>query len=168
MRLVPTRSGWGRRGQGAFTLLEVVVALVILATSGLVLFSWINQNLATATRLSDAQARAQLHSEGVAWLSTVNPASEPEGEREQSGLRLQWRSRLVEPMRTEDDYGGNLVPRWLIGLYRVEATITRIDSGLRAEWAQQIAGWKPAIMVAAKPGSPFGPPAGRAGQGGRP
>lgn len=135
-----------------FTLLEVVVALLILSTSGLMLFSWINQNLATAARLRDAQARAQLHTEGVSWLSVINPALEGEGEREQGGLRLSWRSTLVEPMRNEFNYGGMLVPRWTVGLYRVDATITRIDSKLEARWQQMVSGWQPAIQVAPPPG----------------
>ena len=127
-----------------FTLLEVVVALVILSTSGLALFSWISQNLATATRLQQSQIRSQLQLEGVSWLSTINPATEPEGERELGGMRLAWRSTLIEPMRPEFDYGGGLLPRWILGLYRLEASITRIDTGLRADWIQVAAGWRPA------------------------
>lgn len=156
------RAPRGRRLSAGFTLLEVVVALVILASAGLVLFSWISQNLATASRLKDAQVRAQLHTEGVAWLATLNPAAEPEGELEQGGLRLQWRSTLVEPMRPEDTYGGNLTPRWLLGLYRVQASITRLDTGLVAQWQQQVAGWKPA-MYATVPA-----PAGSIAPAGRP
>lgn len=135
-----------RRG---FTLLEVIVALVILSTSGLVLFGWINQNLATATRLRESQARSQLQIEGVSWLATINPAIEPEGEREMGGLRLSWRTTLVEPMRTEFTYGGSLLPRWMIGLYRVNASITRMDGGVRAEWEQVATGWRPVFAVPA-------------------
>jgi general secretion pathway protein I len=131
--------------QRGFTLLEVVVALVILSTSGLMLFSWINQNLETASRLRESQARSQLKIEGVAWLETINPALEPEGEREAGGLRLSWRSALVEPMRSEFDFGGSLVPRWVVGLYRVNARITRVDDGVRAEWDQVVAGWRSAF-----------------------
>ncbi|MDR7334710.1 general secretion pathway protein I [Roseateles asaccharophilus] len=123
-------------------MLEVVVALVILSTSGLALFSWISQNLATATRLQQSQARSQLQLEGVSWLSTINPAVEPDGERELSGMRLAWRATLIEPMRPEFDYGGGLLPRWILGLYRVEASVTRIDTGLRADWVQVVTGWK--------------------------
>lgn len=142
-----------------FTLLEVIVALVILSTAGLVLFGWINQNLATATRLRESQARSQLQIEGVSWLSTINPAAEPEGEREMSGLRLTWRTTLVEPMRAEYDYGGALVPRWMVGLYRVNARITRSDTGMQAEWEQVAAGWmslysRPAAPTSSQGGHP--------------
>lgn len=149
------------RGDRGFTLIEVVVALVILSTSGLVLFSWISQNLATATRLHESQAVSQLQLEGVSWLSTVNPAAEPEGERELSGLRLTWRSTLVEPMRNEFDHGGILVPRWALGLYRVSASVTQVETGRRADWEQMVAGWKPAGALVGQPPSPQPPPKGR-------
>lgn len=126
-----------------FTLLEVIVALVILSTSGLMLFGWINQNLATAVRLREAQARAQLQLEGVSWLATVNPSAEPEGVREMAGLRLTWRAELIEPERAEFDFGGSLMPRWMVGLYRLRATIACSDGTLRAEWEQTSAGWRP-------------------------
>lgn len=142
-----------------FTLLEVIVALVILATSGLVIFGWINQNLATATRLRESQARSQLQIEGVSWLATIDPAAEPEGEREMGGLRMTWRATLLEPARLEYDMGGNLTPRWAIGLYRVNANITRLDTGLRTEWEQVAAGWKPVFAGPALP--PAFPKAGR-------
>jgi general secretion pathway protein I len=144
-----------------FTLLEVIVALVILSTSGLALFGWINQSLSTATRLRDSQARSQLQLEGVSWLETINPAAEPEGEREMGGLRLTWRATLVEPMQTEFTYGGSLAPRWMIGLYRLNASITRTDGSLRSDWEQVSAGWKTAFVA---PGSASPPKAGPAGR----
>ena len=127
-----------------FTLMEVVVALMILATSGLMLFAWINQNLETASRLRDAQARAQLQIEGVAWLGLVNPTVEPQGERHQADLHLSWTSVLVEPPRNEFDFGGGLVSRWELGLYRVQATLKKGDSGPSVQWEQVLAGWRPA------------------------
>jgi len=64
-----------------FGLLEAIVAVVILGTSGLMLFSWLGQNLATASRVKDAEDRARLQLEAVAWLSNLNPAMESDGER---------------------------------------------------------------------------------------
>jgi general secretion pathway protein I len=132
-----------RREFRGFTLMEVVVALMILATSGLMLFAWINQNLETASRLRDAQTRAQLQIEGVSWLGLVNPADEPQGELHQGGLHLSWTSTLVEPSRNEFSFGGGLNPRWELGLYRVRATLKRGDSGPSVQWEQLLSGWRP-------------------------
>lgn len=123
--------------------MEVVVALSLLATAGLVLFAWIQQNLETARRLQEAQARAQLQLEGVAWLNLINPTIEPEGKRDQEDLRLQWTSTPLEPHRTEYSYGENIVPRWELGLYRVHARLHQRESGVSAEWEQVLAGWRP-------------------------
>ena len=130
-----------RRPRG-FTLMEVVVALMILATSGLMLFAWVNQNLETASRLRDAQARAQLQIEGVSWLGLVNPSNEPQGERRQGDLHLSWTSTLVEPPRNEFSFGGGLTPRWELGLYRVHATLKRGESGPSVQWEQLLSGWR--------------------------
>ena len=43
--------------QRGFTLIEVVVALAILGTAGMMLFAWISQNLQTAVRLEQAPLR---------------------------------------------------------------------------------------------------------------
>lgn len=163
----PGRHGMVRRGssrQQGFTLLEVIVALVILSTSGLVLFGWINQNLATATRLRESQARSQLQLEGVSWLATINPAAEPEGQREMAGMRLTWRAALLEPMRPEFDFGGALVSRWMIGLYRVNASVTRIDNGLHADWQQVAAGWKPVFAATGAAPAPAVTPPSKTGR----
>jgi general secretion pathway protein I len=137
----------GHKARG-FTLIEVVVALMILATSGLMLFAWINQNLETASRLRDAQARAQLQIEGVSWLGLVNPSSEPQGERRQGDLHLSWTSTPVEPPRNEFNFGEGLVPRWELGLYRVRASLQRGETGPSVQWEQLLTGWRRATYRA--------------------
>lgn len=129
-----------KRRQAGFGLLEAIVALFILGTSGLMLFSWISENMRSATRLREAEARAQLQLEGIAMLETINLAREPEGEREIGALRLKWRGELVEPMRDENDVGGSLVPRWRIGLYSVHAIVE--GRQLKAEWDQTAVGYR--------------------------
>lgn len=130
----------GLRVQRGFGLLEAIVALVILGSSGLMLFSWIGENMRAASRLRDAEVRAQLQLEGVALLETINPAREPSGEREFGSLRLRWRGELIESMRSENDVGGMLVPRWRLGLYRVHASVE--GRQLKAEWTQTAVGYR--------------------------
>lgn len=127
-----------------FTLMEIVVALSLLATSGLVLFAWIQQNLETARRIQEAQARAQLQLEGSSWLSLINPIVEPQGERQQGNLRLDWTSTPLEPPRNEFSYGENIVPRWELGLYQVHARLRSGEAGAAVEWNQIVTGWRPA------------------------
>lgn len=126
--------------QAGFTLIEVIVALVILSTSGLVMFAWLNQNLESARRVQDAQQRAQLQLEGMAWLAKVNPHAEPQGERAEAGLKLSWKAELLEPPRAEFDFGGSLFPRWEVALYRVEARLQREAPATDVRWQQVMSG----------------------------
>ncbi|MDM4767545.1 type II secretion system protein [Pelomonas sp. SE-A7] len=149
MKLATRKLSADRTSSGlvkGFGLLEAIVALVVLATSGLLLFTWINQNLNGAARLKDAEARAQLQLEAQGWVGRFNPAIESAGEREVAGMKLAWRSTLVEPMRDEFNYGANIVPRWQLGLYRLDVKASRLDGSVHAEWQQVVAGWR------AKPG----------------
>ena len=145
-----------RRPQG-FGLLEAIVAMLILGTTGLMLFAWINQNLSTATRLKEAEARAQLQLEAQSWLASLNPALEPAGERVLDELRLSWRSELVEPMHDEFDHHGNLVPRWRLGLYRVKVQAHRTERDQWVEWQQLVVGWRVRPGSEALPGERASP-----------
>ena len=125
-----------------FGLLEAIVALVILGSAGLMLFGWINSNLVTASRLKDVEQRAQWRLEAQAWLTTLNPAKQAQGETAIGKLRLTWRSDLVEPMRDEFNLFGNLEPRWRLGLYRVSAQLREGDGAPVVDWQQLVAGWR--------------------------
>ncbi|MCR6686518.1 type II secretion system protein [Pseudoxanthomonas sp.] len=76
-----TRPG-GPRAQRGFTLLEAIVAMVVMATALLALYSW----LSTSTLgLRRAQAQAQALEDARTALSLVedvNPMQDPQGQRD--------------------------------------------------------------------------------------
>ncbi|MFY8017811.1 MAG: type II secretion system protein [Inhella sp.] len=126
--------------QRGFGLLESIVAMALLGSAGLMLFAWIQSSYDTAYRIEQAQRRAQLQLEAQAFLTHLNPVRRPEGREELGGMTLEWTSALVEPMRTEFDYGGNLLPRWRLGLFDLKVKVRQ--DGVEAIWQQRAVGWE--------------------------
>src|SRR3974377_946954 len=74
------RAAEGRRvQQRGFTLLEAVVALVLIGTTGMALMAWINTGLETVARVQDASARGEALRNALEQMQTVNPLLEPNG-----------------------------------------------------------------------------------------
>jgi general secretion pathway protein I len=120
--------------QQGFGLLEALVAMVILAGSGMALFAWINQNLRDLVRIEQAQARAALQLTAQGLLVGVNPFQEPAGERRVGAVQVRWRGQLISPLRPSFPFAGARSPRWQVGLYRLEVKVTDEVQGLEAEF----------------------------------
>jgi len=73
-----------------FTLLEAIVALTLIASTGLALMAWINTNLSAAVRLQERDAEAALKLAAVQAIQPVNPLVQPAGELALGTMRLRW------------------------------------------------------------------------------
>lgn len=100
-------------------LLEALVALVLLATTAGVLLTWLQQNLDTMRRLEQREHEIRLRLNAQAWVSTLNPAQEPAGEREAAGMRLRWRSEVLARPSAPGLPDATVSDQWRVGLYRV-------------------------------------------------
>jgi general secretion pathway protein I len=78
-----------RRSAG-FGLLEAIVALALIAATGLALFSWVGTNLTEAARLHDRDAAARLQMAAVEFMANVNPVGNLRGERSVGAMQLTW------------------------------------------------------------------------------
>lgn len=83
------------RSNGGFTLIEAIVAMVLLAALGGALFSWINTNLYSVSRIRDANQQQEILANTLAYLNTVNPMEKPEGNIENDGYTFTWRSTPI-------------------------------------------------------------------------
>jgi general secretion pathway protein I len=119
-----TRRGVGR----GFGLLEALVALVILATTGTAVFAWVNVNLDTVRRVRAREATDLLRSQLANWAQTLNPAVQAQGEAELvPGTAVRWTARpLLSPQVVPPLPGGTTTP-FRVGLY--ELTLTAIPAG---------------------------------------
>lgn len=123
-----------RRRLRGFGLLEAIVALTILAATGAALFAWISQNLQDAARIEAAQTRTALQMSARALVAAINPFAEPEGTRSLGSIRVQWRSKLISPLRASVPTQPMEVTRWRVGLYEVEVSAADEISGAQASF----------------------------------
>ena len=56
-----------------FTLLEAVVALVLIATAGMALLDWVNNNLMNLNRVQTLQQRNEAIRSALVFMESVNP-----------------------------------------------------------------------------------------------
>lgn len=113
-----------RRG---FGLLEAIVALALLAGTGVALFDWLNLNLQTAARLAQTEAQARLMLSAQAAVSAVNPSARPQGTLSTGGVTVSWRAAIVQPERANTTELPETPGPWRVGLYRMDVSAESTD-----------------------------------------
>ena len=110
--------------QGGFSLLEAVVAMVLISGAGAALFSWINSELASVSRLQSSNARAEAMVNVMELMHTVNPMLTPEGTVSFAAYRLTWNATAATSVQDGLSY-----PRG-ISLYQLALydTLVRVDN----------------------------------------
>jgi general secretion pathway protein I len=79
--------------QRGFTLLEAIVAMVLVGTAGMALFDWINVGMAGLNRVREANLRSEAMRNAVAHLDSLNPMLRPAGETDFGAYRVRWDAR---------------------------------------------------------------------------
>ncbi|WP_024868649.1 PulJ/GspJ family protein [Pseudoxanthomonas suwonensis] len=128
-----------RRREAGFTLLEAIVAMVIMATCMMALYGWLSANTISVAR-ANAQTRniADARS-ALALVEAVNPMAEPRGERELPPLRVSWESRAITPVRPGLSQAG-FPTLFDFALYEMDVQVWR-DGQLVQEFSLRRAGW---------------------------
>ena len=120
MHKLPPRPHRLPHQQQGFSLLEAIVALVILAGACMALFAWIN------TSLNQLQ-RAELYVDAIPainstaqYLKTVDLSQRPNGTLTSGSISVDWQARAIEIDVTRDSNYAN--SNFLLSLYDVELT----------------------------------------------
>lgn len=120
----------GRSSEHGFSLLEAIVALVVLASAGMALFSWLNSSTAALRRVEDANARSAATVNAVEFMQSVNPMLRPEGRMDLGEYSIRWQAT---PLANVID--GSAYPRGLshyqLALYD---TLVKASRGPRDEY----------------------------------
>jgi general secretion pathway protein I len=116
--------------QSGFTLLEAVVAMVLISGAGAALLSWINSELGSVSRLQQSSARAEALVNVMEYMHTVNPMHAPEGKASFAAYRLTWNAKEVTPVQDGLSYPQG------IGLYQLALydTLVRVIEPDGTHW----------------------------------
>lgn len=109
------------RGLG-FTLIEAMVALVLIGGVGMALFSWVNSSIVALRRVEDANARNDAVSNIIEYMQAINPMLSPDGKADFGAYQIRWKSDLLT-----DKVDGVSNPSG-IGLFQLALYQTRIDA----------------------------------------
>lgn len=137
---VPTR-------QAGISLLEMLVALVLLAISATVLFDWLYQVNVRMRHLQAQQAQTLAQVRAVQFLNSVNPALQPQGRQVFADFVLDWRAQLVAPARRVLDANDTPVAVEL-GVYAVHAQLRQSqEAAVWLEFDTRLPGWRSTAMA---------------------
>lgn len=131
-----------RRRAAGFSLLEAMVAVALVATTGLALLGWLNQSLDAANRLAERQHAQTLQLEASRFVDTLNPMESPSGETDVGPVRFAWssepRSERVPNVSPSTSAPGDFE----LALYEVTVQITAPDAPSPLVLRQLQVGWK--------------------------
>lgn len=111
-----------RPGSRGFSLLEAIVALVILSTTAIALFSLQQANMFTLQR-AEAHARENEITRSVlSVVQTINPMEKASGERPFGNLVIRWKATLLQPIKPGVT-GVGLPGYFDLGLYQMTVEV---------------------------------------------
>lgn len=111
--------------QRGISLLEVIVALVILSSFGAALFVWAGQTLQTATRAQVLQQEVELERNVSAHAASINPAVTKEGRLDTPTHRFAWTVRVIFGPVDHVRHPQGLSP-FQVGLYKLSYVVTDV------------------------------------------
>ncbi len=109
--------------QQGFTLLEAIVALVLLSTVGLSLLSWLNSNLISLQRVQAAEQRSTVTRNALEFIDALNPMLQPQGQQTLGNYQLTWQAELVTDARDNIDSYYGTAGFYKVGLYAIHVEI---------------------------------------------
>lgn len=123
-----------------FSLLEAIVALTVFSVCALALYGWlaVSQNALLRVQANDASVRDGRSA--LALLETVNPMTEPEGERILPGdLQVRWTGTEVAENRPGIGLGGGQTV-FDLALYELDVEVAREGREVRRFTLRRV-GW---------------------------
>lgn len=129
------------RKQLGFTLIEAIVALVLIGTTGMALFGWINTNITTLNRVQETNAENAATINVLEYMNSINPMILPEGQANLGAYRLSWNAETVMEPRDGAGYPYG-ISLYQLGLYQTKITVQKPDGQFWFAFTLQQVGYK--------------------------
>jgi general secretion pathway protein I len=117
-------SGSRKSKQNGFTIIEAIVAMVLIATSGMALFSWINSNIITLNRIQEVNAVNAATANALEYVTTINPMANPQGKADLGAYLLEWDATASTETRDGADYPYS-ISLFQLNLYQTKVTLKK-------------------------------------------
>ena len=131
-----------------FTLLEALVAIVIVGTVMIPLLSFIGAAARGLTTAAETNQRSFAQQAAIAILDSVNPYVEPQGRLAlDSDVKVSWTSQTLIAPAAEPVTGGVLAS-YSIGFYKVTVVLSRPDIDPWLTFEMRKAGYRKFEMAA--------------------
>lgn len=130
-----------RARQSGFTLIEAIVALVLIATTGMAMFSWVNSNIITLNRVQESNAENAATLNVVEYMNNVNPMTSPEGKADLGAYRLNWKSEAATEPRDGASYPFS-ISLYQLAMYQTKISVQKSDGAFWFGFTLQQVGYK--------------------------
>ncbi|MCK5523273.1 MAG: prepilin-type N-terminal cleavage/methylation domain-containing protein [Thiomargarita sp.] len=123
-----------KMNQRGFTLLEAIIALILITSTSMTLFAWINTNLITLQHIQQTYQRHEAIRNALAFMNTVNPTEIQQGKETLGIYTFHWDAEAVTLRKSGKGY-------YQTTLYDTEVEVF-IDERLVADFALRQVGYK--------------------------
>jgi general secretion pathway protein I len=107
-----------------FSLLEAIVALALIATSGIAIYSWINSSLISIYRAQENTKTQLAVGNSLEYLQTINPAEKESGTFNIANTVMTWQATPISKIEDGAGYPGGQ-SLYEIGLYELHVSLTQ-------------------------------------------
>jgi len=132
--------------QHGFTLIEAIVALVLIATTGMALFSWINSSITTLNRVQEINAESVVTVNALEYMSNINPMTTPEGKANLGSCTVSWKAVADTAPRDGASYPFG-ISLYQLAMYQTRVTVQKLDGKFWFAFTLQQVGYKKAREI---------------------
>jgi len=138
--MIRGRQARGRAPAG-FTLLEAIVAIVVLAAALVPIYTLVSNLSRSAFRVDEANRRAEIETDALNIMSTINPMADPSGSLDLGPYAVRWTTQPIAGPLDGSGYPSG-VSAFRIGLYQANVEVQEPGGKLLTSFPLRMIGYK--------------------------